>query len=107
MGGVLDCSADPLEGEVDFSNMEGPIVKPFHAMSIRELAYNVKYDAEEDARRGSKDLVGGVVGGGRNAGTTIPDKDQMQTKDETSTSQSLLEPATTRSQPNPSVLVST
>ena len=107
MGGVLDCSADPLEGEVDFSNMEGPIVKPFHAMSIRELAYNVKYDAEEDARRGSKDdLVGGVGVGGGNAGTTIPDKDQMQTKNETSTSQSLLEPATT-SQPNPSVLVST
>ena len=51
MGNVLDCSADPLEGELDLSTLDGPIMKPFHAMSIRELAYNVKYDAQEDAKR--------------------------------------------------------
>ena len=51
MGGVLDCSADPFEGEIDLSTMEGPIVKPFHAMSIKELAYNVEYEKKEDALR--------------------------------------------------------
>ena len=51
MGGVLDCSADPLEGEIDLSTMEGPILKPFHAMSIKELAYNVDFEKREDTIR--------------------------------------------------------
>jgi len=51
MGGVLDCSADPLEGEIDLSTMEGPILKPFHAMSIKELAYNVDFEKREDIIR--------------------------------------------------------
>lgn len=51
MGGVLDCAANPLEGEIDLSTMEGPILKPFHAMSIKELAYNVDFEKREDIIR--------------------------------------------------------
>ena len=48
MGGVLDCSADPTEGDIDFSALKGPIVKPMHAMTVKELAYNVAYHKEQD-----------------------------------------------------------
>ena len=50
MGGVLDCSADPLE-DLDLSNLTGPITKPLHAMSIKELVYNVQYEKNADAAR--------------------------------------------------------
>jgi hypothetical protein len=53
MGGVLDCSADPLE-DMDFSNLTGPIVKPLHAMSIKELVYNVQYEKNADLERFAK-----------------------------------------------------
>lgn len=53
MGGVLDCSADPME-DLDFSNLTGPIVKPLHAMSIKELVYNVQYEKNADVERFAK-----------------------------------------------------
>ena len=53
MGGVLDCSADPME-EMDFSNLTGPIVKPLHAMSIKELVYNVQIEKNADLQRNAK-----------------------------------------------------
>ena len=51
MGSVLDCSADPLDGDVDFSNQSGPIKKPLHAMTIKELAYNINYEKNADKSR--------------------------------------------------------
>ena len=53
MGGVLDCSADPLD-DMDFSSLTGPIVKPLHAMSIKELVYSVQYEKKTDAERFAK-----------------------------------------------------
>lgn len=50
MGGVLDCSADPID-DIDFSNLTGPIVKPLHAMSVKELVYNIQYEHKADLER--------------------------------------------------------
>lgn len=85
MGNVLDCASDPTE-EINFEELEGPIMKPFHAMSIKELAYNVKYEASEDAKKygGSLQEREGVVEQVEEQ-TTIDDS-------EVSTSMSVLEP---------------
>ena len=46
MGSILDCTADPGADEVDLSQHPGKINKPFHALSIKELAHNVKFLAD-------------------------------------------------------------
>jgi len=50
MGGMLDCSHDAYDDEVDVTNHVGPINKPYHKMTIRELEYSVRYDKQEYAR---------------------------------------------------------
>ena len=50
MGGMLDCSHDAYDDEVDVTNHVGPINKPYHKMTIRELEYSVRYDKQEHAR---------------------------------------------------------
>ena len=44
MGGVLDCSHGTSDEEVDVSTHVGPIDKPFHRMTIKELEYTVQHD---------------------------------------------------------------
>ena len=44
MGGVLDCSYGGADAETDVSKHVGPIDKPFHKMTIKELEYTVMYD---------------------------------------------------------------
>lgn len=46
MGGMLDCSAG-VEDEIDVANHSGPIKKPFHRMTIREIEYTVKYEKQQ------------------------------------------------------------
>jgi hypothetical protein len=91
MGGVLDCSADPLEGEIDLSKLDGPILKPFHAMSIKELAYNVEFSKNQDSINfgggGRKKL-------GRQAVEKHGDGEDDDDDEEPSASLSVLEPPT-------------
>ena len=44
MGGVLDCSYGGADAETDVSKHVGPIDKPFHKMTIKELEYTVMYE---------------------------------------------------------------
>ena len=43
MGGMLDCSAG-VDDEIDVANHSGPIKKPFHRMTLKEIEYTVKYE---------------------------------------------------------------
>ena len=46
MGGMLDCSAG-VEDEIDVANHSGPIKKPFHRMTIREIEFSVKKEKQQ------------------------------------------------------------
>ena len=40
---MLDCSAG-VDDEIDVANHAGPIKKPFHRMTLKEIEYTVKYE---------------------------------------------------------------
>ena len=46
MGGILDCSA-AVDDEVDVTSHTGPIHKPLHRMTLREIEYTVNYEKEQ------------------------------------------------------------
>ena len=46
MGGMLDCSA-AVDDEVDVTSHTGPIHKPFHRMTLREIEYTVNCEKEQ------------------------------------------------------------
>ena len=72
MGSILDCTADPDADEVDLSQHPGKINKPFHALSIKELAHNVKFQEEEDKNRYSLEKAQQALAGGVDADADLP-----------------------------------
>ena len=54
MGALLDCTSDASEREVDVAHHVGPIEKPLHMQSIKELQYSVRFESERDSEIFSK-----------------------------------------------------